>query len=139
MTTTHLAETIAIAVAYISRGNTSLSELPAVLAASHAAVTGLVAPAPVAEPVALVPAVPVKKSVTADYIVCLEDGKKCKMLKRHLMASFSMTPAEYRAKWGLPADYPMVAPNYAKQRSALAVQIGLGKGGRAQPKLVKSA
>ena len=135
MTTTHLAETIAIAVAYISRGNTSLSELPTVLAASHAAVTGLVNPAPVAEPVALVPAVPVKKSVTADYLVCLEDGKKLKMLKRHLASRYGLTPAEYRAKWGLAADYPMVAPNYAKQRSEMAVSHGLGS----RPRLVKAA
>ena len=127
MTTTHLAETIAIAVAYISRGNTSLSELPTVLAASHSAVTALVSPPPVAEPVALVPAVPVKKSVTADYIVCLEDGKSLKMLKRHLQTAFGLTPEQYRAKWGLPANYPMVAPNYAEKRSTLAKAIGLGR------------
>ncbi|HXV23020.1 MAG TPA: MucR family transcriptional regulator [Alphaproteobacteria bacterium] len=73
------------------------------------------------------PAVPVKKSVTPDYIVCLEDGKKLKMLKRHLRSTYGMTPEEYRAKWGLPADYPMVAPNYARQRSEFAKQIGLGR------------
>lgn len=73
------------------------------------------------------PAVPVKKSVTDDYIVCLEDGKKLKMLKRHLKSSYNMTPDQYRERWGLPMDYPMVAPNYATQRSQLAVQIGLGK------------
>lgn len=73
------------------------------------------------------PAVPVKKSVTPDYIVCLEDGKKLKMLKRHLMTSYNMTPEEYRERWGLPADYPMVAPNYAKKRSSLAKKIGLGR------------
>ena len=78
------------------------------------------------EPEQLVPAVPVKKSVTDDYIICLEDGKKLKMLKRHLMAAYGMTPEEYRERWGLPSDYPMVAPNYAKQRSKLAKQIGLG-------------
>ena len=135
MTTTHLAETIAIAVAYISRGNTSLSELPTVLAASHAAVTALVSPPPVAEPVALVPAVPIKKSVTPDYLICLEDGKRLKMLKRHLAAAYGLTPAEYRTKWGLPADYPMVAANYAKRRSELAVSHGLGA---SKPKLVKA-
>ena len=75
----------------------------------------------------LKPAVPVKKSVTPDYIICLEDGKRCKMLKRHLMSSFGLTPDEYRAKWGLPSDYPMVAPNYAKARSDLAVKLGLGR------------
>ena len=75
----------------------------------------------------LTPAVPVKKSVTADYIVCLEDGKKLKMLKRHLMSTYGMTPADYRTKWSLPRDYPMVAPNYAATRSQLAKKIGLGK------------
>jgi predicted transcriptional regulator len=72
------------------------------------------------------PAVPVKKSVTPDHIVCLEDGKKLKMLKRHLKTAYNMTPEEYRERWGLAPDYPMVAPNYAKQRSKLAKQIGLG-------------
>jgi len=75
----------------------------------------------------LTPAVPIKKSVTADFIVCLEDGKKLKMLKRHLMSTYGMTPADYRAKWNLPRDYPMVAPNYAATRSQLAKKIGLGK------------
>ena len=73
------------------------------------------------------PAVPIRKSITPDFIVCLEDGKKLKMLKRHLRTNYSMTPEEYRAKWGLPADYPMVAPNYAAQRSAFAKKIGLGR------------
>ena len=72
------------------------------------------------------PAVPVKKSITPDYIVCLEDGKKLKMLKRHLKTAYNMTPEEYRERWGLSPDYPMVAPNYAKQRSRLAKEIGLG-------------
>mgnify|MGYP001131964762 CR=1 FL=1 len=75
----------------------------------------------------LTPAVPIKKSISADYIVCLEDGKKLKMLKRYLRSQYGMTPEEYRARWGLPADYPMVAPNYAAQRSKLAKQIGLGR------------
>jgi predicted transcriptional regulator len=72
------------------------------------------------------PAVPIKKSVTPDYVICLEDGKKLKMLKRHLKTSYDLTPDQYRERWGLPADYPMVAPNYAKQRSRLARKIGLG-------------
>src|SRR5690606_21523254 len=76
------------------------------------------------------PAVPIKKSVTPDYIVCLEDGKKLKMLKRHLKTAYNMSPEEYRERWGLPADYPMVAPNYAQQRSKLAKEIGLGTTGR---------
>ena len=76
------------------------------------------------------PAVPVKKSVTPDFIICLEDGRKLKMLKRHLKTAYNMSPEEYRDRWGLAADYPMVAPNYAKQRSKLAKQIGLGTRGR---------
>jgi predicted transcriptional regulator len=76
------------------------------------------------------PAVPVKKSVTPDYVICLEDGKKFKMLKRHLRTAYGLSPEEYRAKWGLASDYPMVAPNYAKQRSAYAKKIGLGKKSR---------
>ncbi|WNK00164.1 MucR family transcriptional regulator [Thalassospiraceae bacterium LMO-JJ14] len=73
------------------------------------------------------PAIAIKKSITPDYIVCLEDGKQLKMLKRHLKTSYNMTPEEYRERWGLPADYPMVAPNYAKKRSSLAKKIGLGR------------
>ena len=76
------------------------------------------------------PAVPIKKSVTPDYLICLEDGKKLKMLKRHLKTAYGMTPEEYREKWGLPADYPMVSPNYARQRSQLAKEIGLGRQAR---------
>ena len=84
------------------------------------------------------PAVPVKKSIAPDYIVCLEDGKRLKMLKRHLRATYSMTPDEYRAKWSLGADYPMVAPNYAAQRSAFAKKIGLGRsGGKPRARMVK--
>jgi predicted transcriptional regulator len=75
------------------------------------------------------PAVPIRKSVAPDYLICLEDGKKLKMLKRHLRSAYNMTPDEYRHKWGLPPDYPMVAPNYALQRSAFAKKIGLGRGG----------
>ena len=81
---------------------------------------------PPAEP--LKPAVPIRKSITPDYLVCLEDGKKLKMLKRHLRSTYGMTPDEYRAKWGLPNDYPMVAPKYAEQRSEFAKKIGLGRG-----------
>ena len=82
--------------------------------------------------VELTPAVPVKKSVTDDYIICLEDGKKLKMLKRHLMTAYGMTPEEYRAKWGLRPDYPMVAPSYAAKRQELAKKIGLGRKPRAR-------
>src|SRR4051794_7082215 len=79
------------------------------------------------------PAVPIKQSVRPDFIICLEDGKKLKMLKRHLTTAYKMTPAQYRARWGLPADYPMVAPNYAKVRSSLAKEIGLGRTSAASP------
>lgn len=88
------------------------------------------------------PAVPIKRSINDDFIICLEDGKKLKMLKRHLKTAYNMTPEEYRERWGLPADYPMVAPNYAKKRSALAKDIGLGKktdGKTAKVRKVKSA
>jgi len=78
-------------------------------------------------PTELTPAIPIRKSITDDYIVCLEDGRKLKMLKRHLMTAYGMTPEEYRARWGLKADYPMVAPNYAKKRQELAKKIGLGR------------
>jgi predicted transcriptional regulator len=88
---------------------------------------GTDAAAAAAEPVELVPAVPIKKSVSADFIVCLEDGKKLKMLKRHLMSTYGLTPADYRTKWNLPRDYPMVAPNYAATRSQLAKKSGLGR------------
>jgi predicted transcriptional regulator len=80
-----------------------------------------------------VPAVPIKKSITDEHLICLEDGKKLKMLKRHLSSSYDMTPEDYRAKWGLPYDYPMVAPNYAKKRAALAKKIGLGRKPAAKP------
>ncbi len=80
------------------------------------------------------PAVPVRRSITADFIVCLEDGKKLKMLKRHLRTAFNLTPMEYRAKWNLPPDYPMVAPNYAKQRSEFAKKVGLGRKRKSKPK-----
>ena len=85
-------------------------------------------------PTELTPAVPIKKSVTDDYIICLEDGKKLKMLKRHLMTAYDMTPEAYRAKWGLKPDYPMVAPAYARKRQELAVKIGLGR----KPRVVEA-
>ena len=85
------------------------------------------------------PAVSIKKSVTPDYLICLEDGKKLKMLKRHLKTAYGMTPDEYKERWGLPADYPMVAPNYARQRSRLAKEIGLGKKSNSTSSSKKSA
>ncbi len=120
--------TTTIIAAYVKHHQLPVSELPRLIQSVRDSLQRLTAPveeAPAKEE--LKPAVAIKKSVTADYIVCLEDGKKLKMLKRHLMSSYGMTPDEYRSKWGLPADYPMVAPNYAKARSDLAVKLGLGR------------
>lgn len=120
-----LALTSEIVAAHVSNNTVAVTDLPGLIEQVYktlSSVGGGVEPS-VERPN---PAVPIKKSVTPDYIVCLEDGKKLKMLKRHLKTAYDMTPDEYREKWGLPADYPMVAPNYAKQRSKLAKQIGLG-------------
>src|SRR5579859_5101590 len=120
-----LGLTTEIVAAHVSNNAVSVDELPLLINQVHRSLTTLgVAPEPVQEK--LQPAVPVKKSVTPDYIICLEDGKKLKMLKRHLKTAYNMTPEEYRDRWGLPADYPMVAPNYAQHRSSLAKKIGLG-------------
>ena len=117
-----------IVSAYVSKNSLQASDLPALISSVYQSLKSLDQPqAAVEAAVDLKPAVPVKKSVTPEYIICLEDGKKLKMLKRHLNTSYNMTPDEYRAKWGLPADYPMVAPNYAKARSEMAVKIGLGR------------
>ena len=116
-----------IVSAYVSNNTLPSSELPALINEVHNALmrmTSGVAPV-VAE--ALKPAVPARKSITNDYIICLEDGKKFKSLKRHLRTQYNISPEEYREKWGLPADYPMVAPNYAKARSQLAKEMGLGQ------------
>ena len=116
-----------IVSAYVSNNSVPSSELPALINEVHNAllrVTSGVAPVVVE---AFKPAVPAKKSITNDYIICLEDGKKFKSLKRHLRTQYNISPEEYREKWGLPADYPMVAPNYAKARSQLAKQMGLGQ------------
>ena len=121
------ALTARIAAAYLTHNSASVSDLPVIIRSIHSALRS--AGSPIPEPVAEkpVPAVPVKKSITADHIVCLEDGKKLKMLKRHLATTYGLTPDEYRAKWGLPPDYPMTAPNYAAQRSAFAKATGLGR------------
>ncbi len=123
-----LALTAQIVAAYTGKNAMPGSDLPAlidrVFQSLAGVATGSVTPAPEARPE---PAVPVRKSVFADYIVCLEDGRKLKMLKRHLMTSYKLTPQAYRERWGLPPDYPMVAPSYADKRSALAKSIGLGR------------
>ena len=114
-----------IVSAYVSKNPVPPGDLPLIIRNVHATLGGM-SNGEAAGTFPRTPAVPVKKSVTPDYIVCLEDGKKLKMLKRHLMTHYKMTPEDYRAKWGLPADYPMVAPNYAEQRRSLAKKIGLG-------------
>ena len=118
-----------IVSAFVSKNSVQASDLPALIASIYQSLKSACQPsaAPAEAAADLKPAVPVKKSVTPEYIICLEDGKKLKMLKRHLSSSYGMAPDEYRAKWGLPADYPMVAPNYAKARSDLAVKFGLGR------------
>jgi predicted transcriptional regulator len=121
-----LALTTQIVAAHVGRNQLPLGDLPKLIGEVYRSLQGLgsgQAPAE-ARPE---PVVPIKKSVTPEYIVCLEDGRKLKMLKRHLMAAYGMTPAQYRERWDLPADYPMVAPAYAKHRSKLAKDIGLGK------------
>ena len=115
-----------IVAAYVSNNAVAANDLPAMIRTVHSTLTNLDQAAPNRE-TDLTPAVPIKKSVTADYIICLEDGKKLKMLKRYLRSQYGLTPEEYKARWGLPHDYPMVAPNYAAQRSKLAKQIGLGR------------
>ncbi|KAA3448115.1 MucR family transcriptional regulator [Mesorhizobium sp. SARCC-RB16n] len=112
--------------AYVSKNPVPAGELPALIGQVHAALKSTAGVAH-EKPEALKPAVPIKKSVTPDYIVCLEDGKKFKSLKRHLSVHYGLTPDQYRAKWGLPRDYPMVTPNYAVARSALAKAMGLGR------------
>lgn len=120
-----LAMTSRIAAAYLGNHLTASSEIPALIRMVHDGLAGMGRPTE-PTPAELVPAVPIRKSVLPDYIVCLEDGKHLKMLKRHLRTAYDLSPDEYRLKWGLPSTYPMVAPNYSKQRSGLAKQIGLG-------------
>ena len=117
-----------IVAAHVSNNSVAISDLSILINNVHAALSGLGSEPVVEEK--LVPAVSIRTSVKPDYIVCLEDGKKLKMLRRHLMTHYGMTPDDYRAKWGLPADYPMVAPNYAEKRRSLAKEIGLGTKGR---------
>ena len=120
-----LGLTAQIVSAHVSNNAVSRDALPELI--QQVFTTLLAAGSDPVEPEKLQPAVPVKKSVFPEYIVCLEDGKKLKMLKRHLQTSYNMTPEQYRERWGLPHDYPMVAPRYAEHRSALAKKIGLGR------------
>jgi predicted transcriptional regulator len=120
-----LALTSDIVSSHVANNTVAVNDLPQLIQNVYATLASLTTPAAAPEP-KLEPAVPVRSSVKPDYIVCLEDGKKLKMLKRHLMTAYGMTPDQYRAKWGLAPDYPMVAPNYAEARRALAKEIGLG-------------
>ena len=131
-----LTLTTEIVASHLSNNSVPVAEIPALIervfkTLSH--VGGEALPATVSSERPQ-PAVPIRKSIMADYIICLEDGKKLKMLKRHLKTAYNMTPEQYRDRWGLAADYPMVAPNYAKQRSKLAKDIGLGTSGRRSAK-----
>ncbi len=124
--------TTEIVSAHVSNNTLPVSDLPQLIQDVYRTLSAVGSGSAPSEK--LQPAVPVKKSVTPDFIICLEDGKKLKMLKRHLKTAYDMTPDEYRERWGLPRDYPMVAPNYAKHRSSLAKKIGLGtkpRGGNA--------
>lgn len=127
---TLLTLTADIVTAHVANNNVSVNDVPALITAVHASLSNLGAPAP-APAAELTPAVSIRASVKPDYIVCLEDGKKLTMLKRYLRTNFGMSPEEYRTKWNLPRDYPMVAPNYAEKRRDLAHKIGLGRQARA--------
>ena len=120
--------TAEIVAAYVGKNTVTLAELPKLIGEVHRALSGAVSnPAAREELAEIKPAVTVKKSLTADYLICLEDGKKFKSLRRHLRSHYNLSPEQYREKWGLPADYPMVAPNYAQARSSLAKRMGLGQ------------
>ncbi|WP_312599521.1 MucR family transcriptional regulator [Brevundimonas sp.] len=125
-----LEMTADIVSAYVGNNTVSAETLPSLIASIHAALSGVSNGSVEAEPEPKEPAVPIRKSIAPDFLICLEDGRKFKSLKRHLRTKYDMSPEEYRAKWGLPKDYPMVAPNYAKARSELAKSMGLGQGGR---------
>ena len=119
--------TTRIIASYASKANLTVTELTDTIGSVSRALGDIGGGAVAPEKKELIPAVSIKKSVTPDFIVCLEDGKKLKMLKRHLMSTYNMTPEQYKAKWDLPKDYPLVAPNYARTRSELAKKIGLGR------------
>ena len=124
-----------IVAAYVSRSQVASAQIPEVINTVVGSLNHVRSIAGEAGGVAPKPKVPVRRSITPDFIICLEDGKKLKMLKRHLKTAYNMTPEQYRERWGLAADYPMVAPNYAAQRSALAKKIGLGTKRRKKGKI----
>lgn len=122
--------TTSLVAAYVGGNSIAAADVPGLIRSVHTALAGLGEEIAPADAPSREPAVPVKRSITPDYLICLEDGRKFKSLKRHLRSKYDMSPEQYRAKWGLAQDYPMVAPNYAKARSQLAKQMGLGQGGR---------
>ncbi|MCC6468658.1 MAG: MucR family transcriptional regulator [Alphaproteobacteria bacterium] len=122
-----LRMTAEVVASYLGNNMLPSAQIPDVINTVYGALTGINTGGGDSKSEPQKPAVPLKKSIAPDYIICLEDGKKLKMLKRHLRTTYGLTPDEYRTKWGLPADYPMVAPNYAAQRSAFAKKIGLGR------------
>ncbi len=128
-----LGLTAEIVAAHVSNNPVALTDLPNLIQEVYRTLSNVGVPQAKPEPERPQPAVPVKKSITPGYLICLEDGKKLKMLKRHLQTSYNMTPEQYRERWGLSSDYPMVAPDYAKHRSSLAKKIGLGTKPRGRP------
>lgn len=124
--------TAEIVAAYVSNNAVVGTDLPALIAEVHKALSSAASGTSQPEEQPLKPAVSIRKSITPDYLICLEDGKKFKSLKRHLRTHYNLTPEDYREKWGLPRDYPMVAPNYAAARSSLAKKMGLGQKGRSR-------
>ena len=122
-----------IVASFLTHNSVPAENVPEMIKSVHATMKEISGDTPKPEPKAK-PAVPISKSINDDFIVCLEDGKKLKMLKRYLRSQYDMSPEDYRRKWGLPADYPMVAPNYSRRRSEFAKEIGLGRGGRKKGK-----
>ena len=123
-----------IVSAYVGNNSVAAADLASLIHSVHGRLAGVSAGVEAVEVAPQEPAVPIKRSIQPDHLVCLEDGRKFKSLKRHLRTKYNMSPEDYRAKWGLPKDYPMVAPSYAKARSDLAKQMGLGQGGRQAPR-----
>ena len=128
-----LGLTAEIVAAHVSNNPVALTDLPNLIQEIYRTLANVGVPVAAPEPERPQPAVPIKKSITPGYLICLEDGKKLKMLKRHLQTSYGMTPDQYRDRWGLSSDYPMVAPDYAQHRSTLAKKIGLGTKPRGRP------
>jgi predicted transcriptional regulator len=126
--------TASLVAAYVGGNSVAATDVPGLIRSVHTALAGVEGDVGPIEAASRAPAVSIKRSITPDYLVCLEDGRKFKSLKRHLRTKYDLSPEQYRAKWDLAKNYPMVAPNYAKARSELAKQMGLGQGGRKPPR-----